>query len=285
MSLLDFDAAPRRYGVMGNPISHSQSPRIHTLFAAQSGQRIDYQAILVEPGGLAQAMGNFQAQGGHGLNITVPFKQDAWRLVDTRSERAELAGAVNTVRFEADGRLFGDNTDGVGLVRDLERQAGFAIAGRRLLLLGAGGAVRGVLGPLLAAAPAAIHIANRTASRAQALALQFAHPDVALSGGGYPELAALDPFDLIINGTAASLQGELPPLPTHLCLATSALYDMMYGARPTPFLAWGEQQGIAYRRDGLGMLVEQAALSYQLWHGVAPDTLPVIAQLRAALAA
>ncbi len=274
-----FDFKPKmdEYAVMGNPIAHSKSPIIHSLFAEQTGEPVHYSAIQVDPGGFVQAVGNFQAAGGKGLNVTVPFKQEAWKLVDARSARAERAGAVNTIKIEADG-LFGDNTDGVGLVADLIDNNGIVIRERRILLMGAGGAARGVLAPLLAEHPAALHIVNRTPGKAQALADAFADLGP-VSGSGYDRLA-LEPFDIIINATAASLAGELPPLPAGIVTAKTACYDMMYGAKPTPFMDWACQQGSGKVLDGLGMLVEQAAESFYLWRGVRPQTSAVIAQLR-----
>jgi shikimate dehydrogenase len=281
MSLLDFDAPPDRYGVMGNPIGHSKSPRIHGLFAEQARQRLTYEAILVEMGGFAQAVGNFQGNGGKGLNVTVPFKQDAWELADERSERAELAGAVNTLLLRPDGTRYGDNTDGIGLVRDLRDNLGARITGARLLILGAGGAVRGVLAPLLDEAPERITIANRTVGKAQELAMLFADRGH-VEGVGFDSLPGR-PFDLVINGTSASLQGELPPLPDDLLAPGAWCYDMMYSKEPTIFLRWAATHGAARTVDGLGMLVEQAAESFFLWRGVRPDTGPVIAALRASL--
>ncbi len=280
--LFDFKPQMDEYAVMGNPIAHSKSPTIHSLFAEQTGEPVHYTAIQVDPGGFPQAVGNFQAAGGKGLNVTVPFKQEAWRLVDSRSKRAERAGAVNTIKIEADG-LFGDNTDGVGLVADLTDNNGIVLRERRILLMGAGGAARGVLAPLLAQQPAALHIANRTASKARDLADAFADLGP-VSGSGYDTLPA-EPFDLIINATAASLQGELPPLPEGIVTAGTACYDMMYGAKPTPFMDWAHQQGAGKVLDGLGMLVEQAAESFYLWRGVRPRTAAVITQLRQQLQA
>ncbi len=280
-SLFDFDAPPDRYAVMGNPVAHSKSPQIHAAFARQTGQRMVYEAIQVDEGGLPQAVGNFQASGGKGLNITVPFKREAWALADERSARAEEAGAVNTLMFRPDGTIYGDNTDGIGLVRDLTDNHGLGIAGRRLLLLGAGGAVRGVLGPLLAQHPAQVVIANRTVYRAEELAAEFAGA-VAIDACGFDDLAG-QRFDLIINGTAASLQGSALPLPDGILAEGGWCYDMMYGAELTPFLRWARRQGAARWSDGLGMLVEQAAESFYLWRGVRPDTAPVILMLRASL--
>lgn len=277
-SLFDFDKPADAYAVMGNPISHSRSPQIHAAFAAQTGQLIRYTAIQVDPGGFAQAVGNFFANGGKGLNVTVPFKREAWEMAGERGPEAEQAGAVNTLLLNADGVLVGRNTDGVGLVRDILHNHGGVIAGQRVLLLGAGGAARGVLQPLLAQQPARLVIANRTASRAHQLAADF-RPLGEVTGAAFEELAG-QPFDLIINATAASLQGEVPPLPDEICTATSWCYDMMYAAEATPFVRWARQHGAAQSLDGLGMLVEQAAESFLHWRGVRPDTAPVIQKLR-----
>lgn len=281
MSLLDFDAKPDAYGVMGNPIDHSKSPQIHTLFAAQTTQRMDYSAIHVDLGGFDQAVGNFQANGGKGLNVTVPFKQEAWQLVDQRSPRAQLAGAVNTIQIQKDGTMFGENTDGVGLVRDLVHNHGVTLKGKRLLVLGAGGAVRGVLQPLLVEQPARLVIANRTVDRAQELVQLFSEQG-SMEASGFSALQG-QAFDLVINGTSASLQGEVPPLPDGILAADAWCYDMMYGAEHTAFLGWASEQGAAHCIDGLGMLVEQAAESFLLWRGVRPETAPVIQALRAVL--
>jgi shikimate dehydrogenase len=271
--------APDRYAVMGNPVAHSRSPRIHAEFARALGEHIEYTAIQVEPGGLAQAVDQFRANGGRGLNITVPFKLDAFRLADRRSARAELAGAVNTLRFDPDGRLYGDNTDGAGLVRELTQNLRREIARRRVLLLGAGGAVRGVLGPLLDEKPAQLVIANRTAVKAKELAGLFSSLGP-VTGVGFDAIGA-EPFDLVINGTAASLEGSLPPLPPS-AFATGALAcDMMYGDKARAFLDWALTNGAAQVADGLGMLVEQAAESYFVWRGKRPATRPVIELLRA----
>jgi shikimate dehydrogenase len=263
---------------MGNPIAHSKSPRIHMLFAAQTDQYLHYEAILVALDGFAAALERFQQAGGKGLNVTVPFKREAWECMDRRSPRAESAGAVNTIVLDDDGSRYGDNTDGVGLVRDLTANHGVVLARRRLLVLGAGGAVRGVLQPLIEQEPERIVIANRTVARAEELAERFGS-GVELQGCGFEALAGRA-FDVVINGTAASLQGELPPLPAGILAAGACCYDMMYGDRPTAFMEWGQEQGAARCLDGLGMLVEQAAESFQLWRGVRPQTAPVIAALR-----
>ncbi len=281
MSLLDYEGQPDTYAVMGNPIAHSKSPTIHALFARQTGQRLIYEAIRVEEGHFAEAVNEFRREGGKGLNITVPFKQEAWALAGSRSDRAERAGAVNTLRFEADGTLFGENTDGVGLVRDLMDNLHQPIRDRRVLLLGAGGAVRGVLAPLLGEAPQALVIANRTVERALQLADDFADLGP-VEGSGFEALAGRR-FDLVINGTAASLRGELPPLPEGILAEGALCYDMMYAAEPTPFMHWAAAHGAARTADGLGMLVEQAAESFFIWRGVQPKTTPVIEAVRQSL--
>ena len=270
-----------RYGVFGNPIGHSKSPLIHRLFAEQTGQSLRYEALLApldDFEGFARA---FFVEG-RGANVTVPFKEQAFRLADCLSERARRAGAVNTLQKREDGRLLGDNTDGAGLVRDLCVNAGIDLSGKRILLLGAGGAVRGVIEPLLAQRPAVLVIANRTVEKAEQLAREFA--DLGhLVASGFDWLD--EPVDLIINGTSASLAGELPPIaagliaPGHTCC-----YDMMYGKEPTAFNRWAAAHGAALTLDGLGMLVEQAAEAFALWRGVRPDTAPVLAELRRQLA-
>jgi len=279
-SLFDFDK-PAIYAVMGNPVSHSKSPRIHGLFAEQTGQRVQYTAIQVDSGGFEQAVRNFVANGGRGLNVTVPFKTNAWELVDSRTPRAALSGAVNTIEVQAQGILHGDNTDGVGLVTDIIHNQGGSIAAKVVLLLGAGGAARGVLSPLLEQGPAELVIANRTEDRAIALAQGFARYG-AVSGCGFEDLAGRR-FDVVINATSASLQGEVPPLPEQLLAPDAWCYDMMYGATATPFMQWAERHGAAKISDGLGMLVEQAAESFLLWRKLRPQTAPVIATLRAEL--
>jgi len=270
-------AQPDSYAVMGHPIAHSKSPRIHSLFAAQTGQNLEYRAILVEPGGFAAAARAFRQAGGRGLNVTVPFKQDAWVFADILSARAERAGAVNTLIFEAGG-VRGDNTDGPGLVRDLTVNHQYPLAKRRILLLGAGGAARGVLQPLLLERPAQLVIANRTANKARDLVLRFSDLGP-VSGCGLAELAGRQ-FDLIINATAAGLQDAVPRLPEGVLAAGGWCYDLMYGSEPTTFVRWGQAHGAARSVDGLGMLVEQAAESFRLWRGVWPETGPVIAALR-----
>ena len=262
------------YAVFGHPIAHSKSPQIHAAFARQTGQDMTYEAILAPLDGFAESVAAFIAAGGRGANVTVPFKEAAFRLADRLSPRAQRAGAVNTLSFDADG-ILGDNTDGAGLVADLTRNLHRTIAGKRVLLLGAGGAARGVVEPLLDQQPAALVIANRTVSRAQELAELFGHGVIA---SGFSGIGS--PFDLVINATSASLAGELPPLSPAIFTADTLAYDMMYG-RDTPFLGFARSHGAA-TADGLGMLVEQAAEAFSLWRGVRPDTAPVIASLRAA---
>lgn len=270
-----------RYGVFGNPIGHSKSPLIHRLFAQQTGQQLSYEALLApleDFPGFARA---FFAEG-QGGNVTVPFKEQAFQLADSLTPRAQRAGAVNTLKKLADGSLLGDNTDGAGLVRDLKVNAGFDFKGQRILLLGAGGAVRGVLEPLLAEQPASLVIANRTVEKAEQLAREFADLGPVLASG-FDWIDA--PVDLIINGTSASLAGELPPIAASLIQpGHTVCYDMMYAKQPTAFNRWAAEQGAARTLDGLGMLVEQAAEAFYLWRGVRPDSAPVLAELRRLLA-
>jgi len=274
-----------RYAVVGNPIAHSKSPLIHAAFARQTGQALSYEALLAPLDGFARTIADFRAAGGRGANVTVPFKLEAFALADRHTPRAQAAGAVNTLAFDADG-ILGDNTDGAGLVRDLTINLGCALAGRSVLLLGAGGASRGVLLPLLAERPATLVIANRSADKAEALAALFATQAGAtrLQGGGFDALAG-GRFDLVINATAASLAGELPPLPPGLYAEGALAYDMMYGPRRTPFLDAALADGAARVADGLGMLVEQAAESFALWRGLRPDSAPGLAELRRLIAA
>ncbi len=267
-----------RYAVIGNPVEHSKSPQIHALFAQQTGQSLDYGRLLAPLGGCAPDVKKFREQGGKGLNVTLPFKQEAFALCDEPSERARQAQAVNTLVFQPDGKTAGDNTDGAGLVADLTRNLGLLLAGKRILLLGAGGAVRGVLGPLIAQQPSHIVIANRTLDKAVLLAEHFAQWGE-VCGCGYGDLGT-EPFDLIINGTSTGLKDELPPLPDNLLKPVSAVYDMFYADAPTPFMRWGREQGATLVSDGLGMLVEQAAESFLIWRAVRPNTAPVLAKLR-----
>lgn len=279
--LFDFDVSPKLYAVMGNPVTHSKSPQIHSMFARQFGIRIDYRAIQVDPGGFEQAVSNFEASGGQGLNITIPFKVEAWKLADQLSRRAERAGAVNTLEFLKHGRRFGDNTDGVGLVRDIVQNLNRPIRERKILIVGAGGAARGVLGALLAERPALLVLANRTVDKAVGLARRFA-VDGAVKACGLHELPG-QRFDLVINATAASLSGDVPDLPAGLFAADALGYDLMYSDDPTPFMQWAADRGACDTVDGLGMLVEQAAESFLVWHDRKPQTGPVIHMLRDAV--
>lgn len=276
-----------KYAVFGNPIKHSKSPEIHRAFAVQTLQPMEYNRQLVELHDFANEADRFFQAGGRGLNITVPFKQDAYSYGSRTTPRARRAGAVNTLAMQSDGTVLGDNTDGVGLVTDIKNNLGWQIKAKRLLILGAGGAVRGVLEPLLAEQPQHIVIANRTVDKALQLSKGFAELGYIL-GCGLDMLEGQE-FDLIINGTSASLQGDLPPLPDNVIAPSAdhsktACYDMMYGAEPTAFMSWARQRG-ALAADGLGMLVEQAAESFNLWRGIRPDTQHVIDALRLKLAA
>jgi shikimate dehydrogenase len=276
--MVEKETTPARYAVMGNPVAHSKSPHIHRHFAHQFGHNIEYTALWVDVDGFREAVEQFRDEGGKGLNITVPFKLEAFQLADNLSDRAKLAGAVNTIRFEPDGKIFGDNTDGTGLVHDLTKNLGAHLRNKKILVLGAGGAVRGVLGPLLRQNPAVLVIANRTVSKARELAKIFT-PIGKVEACGYENLIGKR-FDVVINGTSASLKGEIPPLPVNLFANDAVAYDMMYGDKPTPFLEWAMLNGAAIAVDGLGMLVEQAAESYLLWRGARPETKHIIAALR-----
>ncbi|MCC7462708.1 MAG: shikimate dehydrogenase [Gammaproteobacteria bacterium] len=267
-----------RYAVIGHPVAHSRSPRIHALFAAQTGQSLVYERIDAPPAAFPAMTRDFFAGGGRGLSVTLPHKEAAVALCARLTPRAARAHALNTLKAEEDGTLLGDNTDGAGLVRDLESNLGVGLAGRRILLLGAGGAVRGVLAPLLERAPAEIVIANRTAARARQLAAEFAG-GVALHGCGLDEPRGV--FDLVINGTSASLGGELPALQPGCIGAATTCYDLAYGHEDTVFVRWARLHGAARTVMGLGMLVEQAAEAFWLWRGVRPDTAPVLAALLA----
>ena len=269
-----------RYVVFGNPVAHSKSPLIHTAFAEQTGQELAYSAVEAPRDGFAGAWQRFVQEGGRGANVTVPFKGEAYTLSATLSHRARRAQAVNTLIVGGNGRIYGDNTDGIGLARDLAHH-GVVLKGKRVLIIGAGGAVRGVLAPLLDEAPSALFIANRTAAKATALADVFSDTG-RVSGGGLEAIKGR--FDVVINGSSASLVGDLPPLPPALFAPGATAYDMMYGAEPTVFLRWAQTQG-ARPIDGLGMLVEQAAESFFLWRSVRPDTAAVRTALREALQA
>ncbi len=264
------------YGVIGHPVAHSWSPFIHGLFAQQTGQALVYRRYDVEPAAFAAYVRDFAARGGRGLNVTVPHKVAAAALADELSARAQRAGAANTLCFLTD-RLYADNTDGAGLVRDLTQNLALELAGRRILIAGAGGAARGVLGPLLELAPQEIVIAGRTAERATILAEAFA-------ADGPVRASAVDaltdaPFDLIVNATSASLRGEVPAIPPAALDGETVCYDMAYGKGDTPFVRWAREHGCRNAVQGWGMLVEQAAESFWLWRGVRPLTAPVLAAL------
>ena len=267
-----------RYAVIGNPVAHSLSPLIHAEFARQTGEDIEYARLLAPPGEFVRSVDAFREQGGRGLNVTLPFKEEAYRYATDHSTRARDAQAVNTLRF--DGlRAFGDNTDGTGLVRDIRENLGAPLSGKSILLLGAGGAARGVLAPLLAERPASLTLANRNLERALALARRFEEGRVLACF--YVALAGKR-FDLVINATSASLAGASPPMPPGIFAPGSLAYDMMYGKGETPFLARAGAEGAARLCDGLGMLVEQAAESFLVWRGVRPQTQDVLALLRRA---
>lgn len=269
---------PDKYAVLGNPIAHSKSPLIHRDFALQTGQDLIYTAMLAPLDKFRETARGFIASGGRGFNVTVPFKEEAWRLVDERSAPAELAGALNTVTVRDDGSLFGDNTDGVGLVRDLVENNRVDLGGARILLLGAGGAARGVVGPLLSRQPQRLVIANRTASRAIELAQLCAHLGT-VEGSGFSSLRD-EQFDVIINATSAGLADAVPAVPLTCLRHRGCCYDMVYSDAATPFQKWARAAGADIALDGLGMLVEQAAEAFELWRGVRPDASRTIADLR-----
>jgi len=265
-----------RYAVIGNPVEHSKSPLIHTEFARQTAQDMEYGRILAPIGGFRDSVEQFRAKGGRGLNVTVPFKEDAYLYATQLTQRAQLAHAVNTLHFRPDGSVLGDTTDGVGLVRDIVDNLGVSLHGKRILLMGAGGAARGVLQPLLDANPAHLFLVNRTAEKAMALKGMFP----AIEAGGYEDLSGLA-FDVVINATASSLNNDLPPLPEAIFASGALAYDMMYG-RTTPFMQFAGAHGAAVVADGLGMLVEQAAESFFIWRGARPATAAVMARFRTA---
>ena len=286
--LFDFKAKPSNYGVMGNPIRHSKSPEIHGMFAAQCNIQMHYDRIQVDTGGFDQAVSHFNAHGGAGLNVTVPYKVEAWKMCksehNTISKRADLAEAVNTLKFQQNGSVYGENTDGAGLVNDLENNIGLKLADLLILIIGAGGAVRGIIGPIIDRAPACITIANRTVSRASTLINRYTDPIEKSPATRLQACALTDipdqPYDLIINGTAASLEGKLPGISPACLSPDSTVYDMMYSPQPTVFMSWALSCGVNHAHDGLGMLVEQAAESFFIWHEQRPQTAPVIQAMR-----
>lgn len=269
------------YGVMGNPIQHSKSPAIFRLFAEQTKQQLHYASILVALDGLSSALTEFKKEGGKGVNITLPFKHRAFSLVDSVSERAQRAEAINTIQFNEDGTLFGDNTDGVGLVRDILTNHKVSIKNKRILVLGAGGAVRGVLDAIIGEQPSEVVVSNRTENKAVALAEAFA--DVGPIIACPLSLLENNSFDMVINGTSASLQDEMLDLPGSILKEGAFCYDMVYGKGLTPFLRWAREQGAVTCVDGLGMLVEQAAESFYLWRKIKPETGSILSEMRAIL--
>jgi len=283
-------ATSDRYVVIGNPVAHSRSPAIHAAFARQTGEAVQYDRLAAPLDGFADTVRQFFAEGGYGCNVTVPFKLEAYDLADRLTERAEAAGAVNTLWIE-EGMIHGDNTDGIGLVRDIQDNLDTLIEGKRVLLLGAGGAAMGAMLPLIECRPSRIVVANRTASRASDMLEEFVEAadqyGVELWGGGLDALDGLsedEAVDVVINASSSSLHGEVPPVPEFLLGEGVLAYDMMYGAEPTVFLQFAARCG-ARVSDGLGMLVEQAAEAFYIWRGVRPRTAPVLAELRAALQA
>jgi shikimate dehydrogenase len=269
---------PDRYAVVGNPVAHSKSPQIHAAFAHATGQDMSYERLFSPLDGFVETVRRFASEGGKGLNVTVPFKLEAFRLAAVHSSRAQLAGAANTLMLEADGRWYGDNTDGAGLVRDLGANLGIELRDRSVLVLGAGGAARGILGPLLDCLPKRLAISNRTHDKADELARMFrALGDVeAIPPRGLPGHA----FDVVINSTSLGVASDGHDWPASVFAPGAFAYDLVYSDKPTPFVAWASTHGAARTADGLGMLIEQAAESFLLWRGIRPATLPVFALLR-----
>lgn len=274
---MDGTVAIDRYGVMGYPVSHSRSPVIHRLFALQTGQDMQYELLQVSPDKLDTAIRQFQRTGGKGLNITVPHKTAVTRIVDQMSERASTAGAVNTIVFRG-SEMYGDNTDGIGLLRDLGVDLGINLENSNILILGAGGATRGIVGPLLEMQPASLRIANRTIDKAELLVTQY-EDQGPISACRFDVVPVSEPYDLIINATSAGVHGDVPPYPAAAVSAETFCYDLSYGLNATPFSVWAVQQGAARSVMGWGMLVEQAAESFKLWRGIRPDTAPVLKQM------
>ncbi|HET7922888.1 MAG TPA: shikimate dehydrogenase [Gammaproteobacteria bacterium] len=268
--------APDRYAVIGHPVAHSRSPQIHAEFARLTGQPVHYARIEATADGFIAAVREFLVSGGRGLNVTQPFKEQAFALCHVHTPRAQRARAVNTLYVHEDHTLAGDNTDGAGLVSDLRRNHQLTLRGSHVLILGAGGAARGILPALMDQQPAGIRLANRTAARARHLAASL-EGEQRIAGGGYDELDACNGFDLVINATSASLSGELPPLPSDLLNPGAVCYDLSYADRPSLFMHWAEREGAAQVLDGWGMLVEQAAESFYVWRGVRPPTATLLA--------
>jgi shikimate dehydrogenase len=268
---------PDRYALIGHPVEHSRSPLIHSLFARQTGENMSYELLDAEPDSFETAVRAFGAAGGKGLNVTVPHKEAAYKLVDEISAPAEVAGAVNTIKFVR-GKIYGENTDGIGLIRDLVANQRHTLGGSRILVLGAGGAARGILAPLLAAKPGELVIANRTRERADALVEHLRSPP-ALRAVAFDALPDLPAFDLVLNATSAGLKGEDPPFPGSLIGPQSVCYDLVYSVNDTPFVVWARQHGASRAVQGWGMLIEQAAEAFFIWRGVRPDTKPILKQL------
>lgn len=277
--IFDFGPKKKLYAVFGNPIGHSKSPMVHSLFAQQFGIEIEYRAVHVDIGGFEQAVSGFHAGGGLGLNVTVPFKLNAWKLCDELSERARLAGAVNTLSLERQTK--GDNTDGIGLVTDIQHNLGVNMESARILVIGAGGAVRGVLGEMLSVRPESVFVANRTKDKAVDLANHFARLG-SISGGGLEDIQS-QPYDIIINATSSGLTDDMPAISPEILARSRLAYELMYGRTPTQFQKVARQSGAKHVCDGLGMLVEQAAESFFIWHGTKPETHTVIEAVRKVL--
>jgi len=272
-------ARPDRYALIGQPVHHSRSPVIHTLFARQTNQQLTYELIEASPEEFEKSVRDFAAAGGRGMNVTVPHKEAAFRLADRRGPDAEQAGAVNTLSFDPDGEIRGDNTDGIGFLRDLTRNLGWSLEGRRVLVLGAGGAARGILPKLLESATRELVLANRTLQRAEELKARF-RPLGRIEAVSFDALEGVGAFDIVVNATSAGLKGEQPPFPTSIVGRSTRCYDLAYSrGGDTPFVAWARAAGAAQAEQGLGMLVEQAAESFFIWRGVRPDTEPVIRAL------
>lgn len=279
MEVSDPDALDR-YALVGHPVEHSRSPVIHALFARQTGERVSYELIDAEPANFETAVRGFKAAGGKGLNVTVPHKEAAFQLSDQTGDEAARARASNTLSFLPDGQIRGDNTDGIGFVRDLEINHGQDLAGRRILLLGAGGAARGILGPLLDEKPSELILANRTSQRAEQLVAQFSTgPNGAPRACSFAELDEMDPFDVLINATSAGLKGENPPFSAHCVSPKSFCYDLAYSLNDTPFVLWARHHSARKAVQGWGMLIEQAAESFCIWRGVRPETSPILERL------
>jgi shikimate dehydrogenase len=274
--MTDNSSPPDRYAVVGHPVEHSRSPLIHTLFARQTKQHISYELLDAAPGTLETAVRGFAAAGGKGVNVTVPHKEAACTLVDDLGDAAAAAGAVNTITIDGT-RLRGDNTDGIGIVRDITVNQGRALAGSRIVVLGAGGAARGIVGPLLATGPNEVMVANRNKARAVDL-IERVGGHRNLRAASFEELAELRPFDMLINATSAGLNGETPPFPASLIAPHSFCYDLVYSLGDTPFVTWARAHGAGRAVQGWGMLVEQAAESFYIWRGVRPNTAPILKQ-------